>query len=227
MNEKPLLIFDHDGTLHNSMFVFGPAMQKGVKWLEEQGYGKIEKFSYERLEKLLGFVAYDIWKSLKYDLSDEAIEKVSAFVNLEMRKGLNEGKAKWYDGASRMLDKLKSMGYKMVILSNCDKALASFYWDYFNMQNWFEKFYDSESYDNKQKSEIIKEIIKERKSEAIMIGDRYIDHESAKSVNIPFIGCIYGFCADGELDGADEIAESVESIPDLVEKIAINRYKMQ
>ncbi len=227
MNKKPLLIFDHDGTLHNSMYVFGPAMQSGVKWLEEQGYGKIENFSYERLEKLLGLVAYDIWKALKNDLSDEAIEKVSAFVNLEMRKGLNEGKARWYDGASSMLDKLKGMGYEMVILSNCDKNLASFYWEYFHMQDWFEKFYDSESYGNKQKQEIIKEIIKERTSEAIMIGDRYMDHESAKAVNIPFIGCIYGFCADGELDGSDEIAGSVYDIPDLAEKIANNRYKIQ
>ena len=227
MNKKPLLIFDHDGTLHNSMFVFGPAMRNGVKWLEEQGYGKIEGFSFDKLEKLLGLVAFDIWKALKNDLSDEAIEKVSAFVNLEMRKGLNEGKAQWYDGASKMLDKLKSMGYKMVILSNCDKALASFYWDYFHMHDWFEKFYDSESYDNKQKSEIIKEIIKERGSEAIMIGDRYMDHESAMAVNIPFIGCTYGFCAEGELNGADEIAKSVDDIPALVEKITDKQYKIQ
>lgn len=227
MTKKPLLIFDHDGTLHNSMFVFGPAMQNGVKWLEEQGYGKIENFSNERVEKLLGLTAYDIWKNLNNELSDEAIKKVSAFVNLEMRKGLNEGKAKWYAGASRMLDELNSLGYKMVILSNCDKALAAFYWNYFHMQDWFEKFYDSESYGNKQKSEIIKEIIKERGSDAIMIGDRFIDHESAKAVNIPFIGCTYGFCTSGELDGADEIAQSVEDIPLLAEKIAENQYKIK
>lgn len=224
MSKKPLLIFDHDGTLHASMYIFGPAMKKGVEMIEEKGYGRIPDLTDEKISSLLGLTSYDIWKKLKSDLSDEAIEKVSYYVNTEMRKLLDVGKARWYDGAKEALDKLKADGYHMVILSNCDIRLAEFYWDYFKMENWFDKFYDSESYGYKPKTEVIKYIIEERGSEAIMIGDRDKDLECAKAVAIPFIGCSYGFAEEGELNDADEIADSPYDIARLAEKISKERY---
>ena len=64
------------------------------------------------------------------------------------------------------------------------------------------------------------------KGPAIMIGDRSSDFDCAKAVSIPFVGCLYGFAAQGELDGADAFANSPMDIVDIVDKISRQEEKL-
>lgn len=217
---KPLLVFDHDGTLNDSMIIFGPAMKAGIEWLHENGYEDVPFYSDEKIAKCLGLNSNDIWKILVEDMTEEIMNKVTVVVGQEMKKLMAKGTAKWFEECYPMLEELKREGYHMVILSNCQKDMAQYYWKHFEMEKWFDKFYECESYDYMPKTEIIKHIINDYEgSRAIMIGDRSSDFECAKSANIPFVGCAYGFAAEGELDGADAMATSPIEIAGIIKDL--------
>lgn len=215
-SKKPLLIFDHDGTLHDSMYVFGPAMYKGVDWLKANSDVDVAELNDEWIASFLGLNSFDIWDAIVKDIPDDLCLKVASVVNDEMHKILDQGKARWFPGVDAALDALKKDGYRMVILSNCETKLAGFYWDYFHMEKWFDKFYEAESYQFIPKTEIIKIILQERGSEAVVIGDRSSDFDCAKAVNVPFVGCAYGFGTKEELAGADAIAKTPEELADVI-----------
>lgn len=221
--DKPVLIFDHDGTLHDSMHVFAPAVHSAENWLRERGC-EVNTVSDSVIASCLGLNSSDMWDRFNYDISPELMQEMVVFVDNEVGRLLKTGIAKWYEGTDEMLDVLRSEGYHMVILSNCEKKLADFYWKHFKMEKWFDRFYDCESFGFAPKTEIIKVILKEY-GNGIMIGDRYTDFDCARSAGIPFLACGYGFAAKGELDGADEVAESPREIPDKIEKI-IKKNKM-
>lgn len=215
--EKPVLIFDHDGTLHDSMHVFGPAMHAAEDILIERGYD-ITPAPDEVIASCMGLNSHDMWEKCNYNLTPELVEEMVPIVGRKVGELLKTGIAKWFDGTDEMLDVLKEQGYHMVILSNCEKNLADFYWKHFKMEKWFDKFYETESYDYKPKTEIVKYVLQDYGS-GIMIGDRFNDMECARAGGIPFIGCLYGFGEDGELDGADALAERPSDIPDKVNDI--------
>ena len=217
--EKPVLIFDHDGTLHDSMYVFGPAVHSAEQWAREQGYD-IKTVDDKVIASCLGLNKIDMWNTFGYDVSSEAEEEMLKKVHEGVGRMLDAGAAKWFDGIEEMLTVLRSEGYHLVILSNCEKKLAEFYWNHFNMKKWFDKFYECETYDFAPKTEIIKIILKDYNEKGIMIGDRRMDLECARSGKVPFIGCSYGFGEKWELDGADAIAESPEQIPEIVRRFS-------
>lgn len=83
------------------------------------------------------------------------------------------------------------------------------------MKRWFERFYDCESYGFRPKTEIVQNIIREYPGPYLVIGDRKQDLECARSCGSLFTGCLYGYGDQGELDGADYLAEHVGDIPEL------------
>ena len=128
-------------------------------------------------------------------------------------------KASWYKGTDFVLDELKKMGYNMVVLSNCKTAYKEVNWKQFSMAQWFSKFYDCETFDFAPKTEIIKTVRKENPGEFIVIGDRDSDFDCARACGAKFIGCLYGFGEDGELQGADEVIHSINDLPDKIKML--------
>ena len=104
----------------------------------------------------------------------------------------------------------------MVVLSNCKTAYKEVNWKQFSMAQWFSKFYDCETFDFAPKTEIIKTVRKENPGEFIVIGDRDSDFDCARACGAKFIGCLYGFGEDGELQGADEVIHSINDLPDKI-----------
>ncbi len=219
-NKKILLVFDHDGTLHDSMAVFGPAMRSGIAWIRENGFPECPEISDARIASFLGMNSIDIWNSLIQDIPEEMCAEVTEVVGGEIERNMRDGKARWFPHLTEELDKLKAEGYHCVILSNCEILLKNLYWDFFRIGTWFDEFYCCENYDFKPKTEIIHYILKDYEGwRAIMIGDRINDYECAKSAGIPFIGCAYGFGTEDELKEADAIAEKPEQLAEKIEEI--------
>ena len=216
-----LLIFDHDGTLHDSMAIFGPAMRAGIAWLRENGFPEAPEISDARIASFLGMNSIDIWNSLIKDMPAEMCSRVTLVVGEEIRRNLQVGKARWFPHLTEQLDALKAEGYHCVILSNCEILLRDLYWEHFQIGTWFDTFYCCEIYGFRPKTEIIHEILKDYEGcRAIMIGDRENDFDCARSAGIPFIGCAYGFGSEKELEGADAIAEKPEQLAETIDKIA-------
>ncbi len=216
--KKPILIFDHDGTLHDSMHIFAPAVHIAEDWVREQGYD-IKTVDDSVISSCLGLNRYDMWGTFGYDADEVILEEMADYVDLQVGRLLKTGCAKWFEGTEAMLDALMAQGVSMVILSNCEKSLADFYWNHFRMEKWFDKFYECESYNFAPKTEIIKIVLEEYKNTGIMIGDRYTDFDCARAAQIPFLACGFGFAAEGELDGADAVADTVGDIPRKIKEL--------
>lgn len=214
---KPLLIFDYDGTLQETMRIYKPAVQKAVTWLRSQAV-EADEPADEKISSWLGMNTDEMWNNFMPELSDELTEKAGCIIGREMNRIAASGGAAWFDGAEQMLDFLKAEDYEMVVLSNCTKAYAALHYKVFGMKKWFTDFVDCESFGNIPKSDIAKEIA-DIKRDIIVIGDRSSDLAAAKAVNGAFVGCVYGYGSQGELDGADELVKNPFEIAPAVKRL--------
>lgn len=219
---KRTLVFDYDGTIHDTMAIYGPAFREGYAWLTENGYAPRQDIPDARIAGWLGMNSRDMWDSFLPELPDRIKEEVSARVGRGMVERIGSHQARWYSGAKEALDKLRSDGYTMVVLSNCKKAYREANWEEFGMARWFREFYDCESYGFAPKTEIIREICKRFAPPYIIIGDRRSDMDCAAACKAPFIGCRYGFGRDGELQGADLFADLVTDLPERIRTLCIS-----
>lgn len=216
---KPTLIFDYDGTIHNTMIIYESAFRQCHSWLIEEGYAPKRDVPTQTISGWLGMNSWEMWNSFMPELPDNIKEEASRRVGKAMVDQIKEHKAKWYPGAEEMLNELRNDGYTMVILSNCKISYREANWKEFCMERWFSAFYDCESFGFAPKTKIIKEIMKDFSAPLIVIGDRRSDLDCARACQSPFIGCLYGFGKERELEGADAFVECVKDIRASVKEI--------
>lgn len=229
---NPTLIFDYDGTIHNTLPIYEQAFRCAFAWLVEQGYAEDREISSRRIAGWLGLNSRGMWDTFQPQLAREIKDQASDMVGNAMVEKVASHQAVWYPGAEETLDELKKEGYRMVILSNCKIAYRRAHWKEFHMDRWFDAFYDCESFDFAPKTEIIKTLIRRSglspsgadgtdgmQVPFVVIGDRKNDRECAGAIGCPFIGCSYGFGEDGELEQADAVAHLVTEIPGLLHRL--------
>ena len=221
---KPTLIFDYDGTLHNTIVIYESAFRKTYVWLVENGYAEKSNISREEITGWLGMNSQEMWNSFLPDLPQEVKQEAAQRVGNDMIRQIREHRAVWYPGAQEAMDKLSHAGYCKIVLSNCRVGYRKAHWQEFSMDRWFAAFYDCESFGFAPKTEIIKEIEKQYPGPYIVIGDRIKDLQCARASDSPFIGCKYGFGEEGELEGADGYAETVHQLPQRVDEICRQKY---
>ena len=199
------IIFDYDGTIHNTLGIYEPAFREAYQWLAEQNVVEEQKIETAQIAGWLGLNSKEMWDTFLPELDQRYKDQASAIVGDSMVRQIRKHRAVWYPGAEEMLTALKNRGYHLVILSNCKVAYRKAHWEEFRMERWFEQFYDCESYGFCPKTEIVQEVIRDYPGPYLVIGDRRQDLECARSCKSPFIGCLYGYGEKGELDGADAL----------------------
>lgn len=213
---KPILVFDYDGTLNNTMTLYEPAIREICSWLLANNYAKEANPSKERIASWLGMNAREMWKDFMPDLDPDIRLKAEKMVGEYMMSRVRNHEAKWYPDVEETLDLLKSKGYQMVILSNSKKITGETHFKAFDMGRWFDKWYDCESFNWAPKTDIIKVVYKDYPGDLIVIGDRKSDYEAAASIKAKFIGCLYGFGSREELKFSDCLIESIKELPDCI-----------
>ena len=208
---RPALIFDYDGTIHDTMRIYRPAVRRAFQWLREQGH-TVPETSDRQIASWLGMNTRDMWNSFLPGLPEKVKQKAAVLVGDAMKAALRKGCGAWYPGIRETLDALKRKGYRMAVLSNCQASYGAAHWQAFHMEQWFEYFFDCESFQSAPKSEIIRKLGDLYPPPYIVIGDRYSDLEAAKGSGSPFIGCLYGFGSEAELCQADFLAAGPEEI---------------
>ena len=68
---KPTLIFDYDGTIHDTLHIYEPVMRATYHRLAQQGYVKEEPLSSARIAGWLGLNAKEMWDDFQPQLADE------------------------------------------------------------------------------------------------------------------------------------------------------------
>lgn len=203
------LIFDYDGTIHDTIKIYGPAFQKAYRYLKDKKLIKEKEYGEEEISKWLGFTAKEMWDSFVPDLDDKEKQFCSSMIGKEMIRLTYGGKALFYPYAKEVLQKLKEKEYNMIFLSNCKKAYLNAHKEYFQLEQFFSAFYCAEDFGFKPKYEIFKAINKEYGGEFFIIGDRYQDIEIAEQYSLKSIGCQYGYGTSNELKGATYLIKDI------------------
>ena len=220
---KPVLVFDYDGTLHETMRVYKPGIEGAVRWLRTEHGVEVSMPSDQRIKKWLGMNTAEMWEDFMPGLSPSLKAEAGMLVGRIMLEEISAGRGRWYPGVREKLDLLRQKGYTMVVLSNCEREYADLNRKVFGMDRWFDAFYDCASYGYIAKEEIMKLVAADygEKSGAqapgfVVIGDRGSDYAAAKSVGAPFIWCAYGYGSREEFpeDGLLVVEDPARPIPD-------------
>lgn len=213
----PYLIWDYDGTLHETMRVYKPAIAAVVQWLRDEHGVPVEMPSDARISSWLGMSTAAMWEDFAPQLPEPLKKEAGAYVGQRMKEETLAGHGGWYPGAARMLDGLKAAGYSMAVLSNCDAAYAALNWEVWGMERWFDTFYDCGSFGFISKADVLERISGELRHDRgfVVIGDRASDLEMARRVGARFIWCAYGYGTREEMAGCGFDGESVAAAIEL------------
>ena len=207
------IIFDFDGTLHNTLKIYYPAFSSGVEFLREKGFAKDFELSEKNVARFLGEkpnFAYDL---IAKGADDSLKGEVMALVGRKMEDNIKNGLGELYDGTIKVLEEL-SKNYDLYILSNCREVYLDLALDVYGIKKYFKKYFAAETYDFLPKDEIIKKERQKIKEEIIFVGDRHHDMEAAHKNNLRSIFCSYGF---GSQEEGKDASYKISSIGEILE----------
>ena len=210
-----LVIFDIDGTL-NMTETYGIAAYH--KALEQMG---ADHFTDEQLRDRIGAT---FTEDVKYFFGERAAELIDEFSALieQLWFAEVEEKAQLFPGVLQMLHSLKENGHQLAICSNATEEEIAVILKALHVEQEFDYVQGLTPKDSKADS--LRVLLQRVQPEqAVMVGDRFYDMQAANGNHIPFIGCLYGYGAEHELDVARYCVAKPCEIPIVVERMADNR----
>ncbi|MBR6581468.1 MAG: HAD family hydrolase [Ruminococcus sp.] len=213
------LIFDYDGTLHQSMLTYAPAFRATCKMLADMGYMPEKEYTDEEISYWLGFNSTDMWNNFLPDVPVDIKEKARVFLGQDMGQRIENGEGALYPNAEKVLEELKVQGHTLIFLSNCRVKYMERHSRVFRLRRYFDYFYCCEEYDFIPKYQIFRLFSLQHKGEFVVIGDRFHDIETAEKNGLKSIGCGYGYGNPEELSVADIIVDDITEIPEAVKKL--------
>ena len=219
VNQRSTIIFDFDGTLHDSMYIYRIALTRGYQWLIDAGKAEPRELSDADMAANIGLTVQEAWARMCPDVPWDVTKDAAKIVGDTMHALIADGTARLYPGVPEMLQQLKDAGHELVFLSNCRTVYLEVSRQAFDLDRWFSGYYAAEQYDDIPKEEIFEIIRKEFAGPYIAVGDRYKDLALARAHDLASIGCLYGCGSREELAGATYLAESPADIPGLVARI--------
>jgi phosphoglycolate phosphatase len=206
------IILDFDGTIHESIRIYGPAFRKSYEILVEKGYAEEKVWTDEEIARWLGFTKEEMWKDFMPDLDDEIRNEAGSIIGKEMSSLLAGGEGVLYEGSIEVLMELKKRGYTLVFLSNCSMVYRDRVKDIFNLNRFFNHIYSSEEFGFIPKYEIFKKIKDSLRPKFAMVGDRHKDMEVGIENDVFTIGCLYGYGSREELKDADMLINDISEL---------------
>jgi len=223
-NKDKYIVFDWDGTLHNTQKLYAESVRKAYSFLADAAGCKEDKcidgflektpeeLSERNLSKYLGMTAAAMWADFMPELEEDIRAKAEKLVGDSMVELVYNNSAVLYDGVTEMFDILREKGFKLLILSNCKVAYLEAHKKVFKLDRWFTDYFPAQAYDFIPKEDILKLAMDKYPGEYVMVGDRQLDIVAGAVCGAKTIGCLYGFGTSLELEKADFLAESVEDI---------------
>ena len=205
---KKGIIFDMDGTLWDS------AAQVAESWnVAAKGIGYEYHLTAEDIMAVMGKpmdeLAELIFKQPNREDSMRLLKVCGDYENEYLR----ENGAKLYPELRNTMETLKTMGYSLYIVSNCQSGYIEAFLDYYKFHDLFD---DIECFgnNNKQKNENISLIVDRNElDKAVYVGDIQGDYEATMKAGLPFIHAAYGF---GKINDKVVTINELKELPEII-----------
>lgn len=213
------IFFDYDGTLHDTMRIYGPAWRAGFEKLADEGVGEHLEFTDEWISKGLGLNLRDMWETMMPHIPKQYWKPTSKFILDKMNEMLERGEGSLFEGIPQALSELKGQGHTLVFLSNCEKAYMEQHARAYKLDAWIDAFFCAQDFPGKQKWEIYEEVAPRFEQPHIMVGDREKDMEVAQHGSCLGVGCLWGYGSAQELRAADTLCETPANLVPAINKL--------
>lgn len=215
--KKGTIFFDFDGTIHETMYIYGPALDVAKKYLDEH------KIPYQGLEEnlyhtYLGYNADDMWQMVMGGNDKETIHFVSSIVGREMNSNLDKGLGRLYPKTEETLMELKDKGYTLVYISNARNTYYEKVKENYKLDRFFDGFLTSQMYNELPKEEILKSVKHKYPVPYYIVGDRFFDMVGGQKNNMTTIFCNYGY---GKPEEGRDASYRIDSIDEILEVIIL------
>ena len=214
------LLFDYDGTLHDSLQIYAPAFQEAYDWLAERGCVAPRTWSLPEIRQWIGLSPKEMWDRFQPDLPEEEKGAASTLIGKRMLELIRAGEANLYPGVPEVLEALRGEGYRLLLLSNCPVVYLQAHTDCFGLDRLFDGLYCGEQFGYQPKYEILPKLRARWRGEFVIIGDRAQDMEIAARHSLPVVGCLYGYGSREELSAADRLIQFPAELPAAVRQLA-------
>ena len=209
------LIFDVDGTLWDTSEIVAESWTRAIRENSSLGY----TFTAEYLKaNAYGKPMDEIARILLPDCDKEERKRLSELCFSYEDKDVREKPAYIYEGLKDSLEQLKEAGYKLYIVSNCQKGYIEACMDQCGINGLILDhlcFGDTGA----PKEVTIKKLMERNGievSEAVYIGDTRGDEEASARAGLRFIHAAYGF---GTVEDPDYSIADIRELPGLMEQI--------
>lgn len=203
--------FDMDGTLVNSRKTAISAAKKGLKAYYNETGTDPEEVSPDDIESLIGLPPEAYFRQLLSESNDQAVKRVRELVGRQEVQEVKNGNIRFYKDFPEILDRLRKDGRRLILVTNGGRGYFSAINETLNLNRHFDELYCSDDSPTGEKPDLVEELQDRLPSRSsVLIGDRHYDLEAAHENNMSFIGCLWGFGTQDEL----EEAETLISEPD-------------
>lgn len=213
------LLFDYDGTLHDSLKIYAPAFTQAYDYLTARGLVQPRRFTEVEISQWIGLPPQEMWDRFAPDLEQKMKEQCAQIIGVEMLRLVLAGKAVLYPHVTEILEELKSQGFGLFLLSNCRKSYLRTHREILGLDRYFTAFYCGEEFDFAPKHEIFQSVKREYAGEYIIIGDRRQDMDIARKHGTRSVGCLYGYGSSDELTGATVFIHNISQLPQALKQI--------
>jgi len=210
-----LLIFDLDGTLIDSRLDLANAVNA------TRAHMGMEPLANERVYSYVGNGApVLIRRALGEQATEGELQEALEFF-LEYYRDHDLDFTTLYPGVKESLDRLSAAGKRMAVLTNKPVRMSRHIVDGLGVGGCFFQVYGGNSFEFKKPNPIgIEALIKEAavdRASTLMVGDSYVDVQTARNAKVQCCGVTYGFQPDSLADPAPDIlVDRMEQLADLL-----------
>lgn len=213
-----LLIFDLDGTLIDSRLDLAQAVNA------TRAHMGMEPLSNESVYSYVGNGApVLIRRSLGEQATEAELQEGLEFF-LEFYRDHDLDYTVLYPGVKAALDRLRGAGKKMAVLTNKPVRMSRHIVDGLGVGQCFFQVYGGNSFEFKKPNPIgIETLMREAgadRAATLMVGDSYVDVQTARNARVKCCGVTYGFQPESLADPApDLVVDHIDQLADWVLKM--------
>lgn len=215
-----LALFDNDGTLYDTRSVSIPAVQEAFEELRGRGW-EVEIPSPDRITAAFGLPLPEYGEVLLPEAyRGRAMEMVELAHEGEARR-LGRGEGALFDGIRALLSGLRAAGWKLALVSNCDRRYLSLIWNTFGYSEYFDESICHGDFPEDGKAGLVRRLLAgegacgraaRTAGRMFMVGDRRHDMHAGLSNGLQAVYCAYGFGKPGEAEGAHHVVHDARDL---------------